>query len=76
MNMTRNVAAVKAETPVLWLVPTREEPGIRDADMLLYKRLPSNPATKLAEPDSDHLQAPRASAAIVIEWMRKLAADR
>jgi pimeloyl-ACP methyl ester carboxylesterase len=73
MNMARNVAAVKATTPVLWLVPTREEAGIRDGDMLVYKRLPPNPATQLAEPQSDHLQAPAASIAIIVEWMRRVA---
>jgi pimeloyl-ACP methyl ester carboxylesterase len=72
MNMGGNVAAVNPATPILWIVPAREEPGLRDGGLALYKRLPSNPATRLAEPDADHMQAPAASTAMVIEWMRSL----
>jgi pimeloyl-ACP methyl ester carboxylesterase len=70
MNMTRNAESVKPATPVLWLVPTREEPPLRDGGLALYKRLPANPNTKLGEPDADHMASPAASIAIVIEWMR------
>jgi pimeloyl-ACP methyl ester carboxylesterase len=70
LNMSKNVAAVNAATPVLWIVPTREESPAREGVLMLYKRLPRNPATQLAEPEADHMQAPAASTKIVIEWMR------
>jgi len=68
--MTRNVTGVKPGTPVLWIVPTREEPGPRAGGLQLYKRLPPHPATRLVEPESDHLNAPAASAAAIVEWLR------
>jgi pimeloyl-ACP methyl ester carboxylesterase len=71
MNMGRNAEAVKAATPVLWLVPTREESPLREGNLALYKRLPQNPRTQSIEPDADHLQAPAASVPVVIEWLRK-----
>jgi pimeloyl-ACP methyl ester carboxylesterase len=76
LNMSRNVSSLKPSTPVLWLVPAREEPGLRQGGVALYKQLPVHPATRLMEPESDHLNAPAASAAAVIEWIRALAATQ
>jgi len=73
MNMTRNAAGVKPGTPVLWMVPTREDPRPREGGLMLYKRLPQHPATRLVEPESDHKNAPVASAAAIVEWMRAVA---
>lgn len=75
LNMTRNASAVKPEVPVLWLVPTREEQPNRDVMVGLYKTLPSNPGTRFAEPEADHLNAPSASTRIVIEWIRAIVAQ-
>lgn len=72
MNMGRNVESVKPSTPVLWLVPTREESPLREGNIALFKRLPQNPATRFAEPSSDHLGAPDASIAMVIDWLNTL----
>ncbi len=69
MNMGRNVREVKPETPVLWLVPAREEAGLRQGNLALYRQLPGNPKTKLGEPDADHLGAPAASTAMIVEWI-------
>jgi pimeloyl-ACP methyl ester carboxylesterase len=71
MNMARNAGSMKP-TPVLWLVPTREESPLREGNIALFKRLPANPANQLAEPASDHLNAPQASVALAIEWLRGL----
>jgi pimeloyl-ACP methyl ester carboxylesterase len=72
LNMGRNVSSLKPSTPVLWLVPAREEPGLRQGGFALYKQLPAHPATRLVEPESDHLNAPAASAAAIVEWIRAL----
>jgi pimeloyl-ACP methyl ester carboxylesterase len=71
MNMGRNVESLKP-TPVLWLVPTREESPLREGNMALYKRLPQNAGNQLAEPGSDHLQAPQASIPTLVEWLKKV----
>jgi pimeloyl-ACP methyl ester carboxylesterase len=71
MNLGRNVAAVKATTPVLWLVPTREEAPLRQGGLLVYMSLPQNPRNRMAEPDSDHMGAPKASQGVVLEWLKK-----
>jgi pimeloyl-ACP methyl ester carboxylesterase len=71
MNMGRNVESIK-QTPVLWLVPTREESPQREGNIALYKRLPSNPNNQFGEPGSDHMNAPEASIAIVTEWLKKV----
>lgn len=75
MNMGRNAEAVKASTAVLWMVPTREEPPLREGNLSLYKRLPQNPRTQSIEPDTDHMQAPQAVAPTVIEWLKKTVAQ-
>jgi pimeloyl-ACP methyl ester carboxylesterase len=74
LNMARNVAAVKASTPILWIEPAREEQPLRDGLMVLYKKLAANPRTRLAEPDSGHLDAPAASVGVIVEWLRGLEA--
>jgi pimeloyl-ACP methyl ester carboxylesterase len=75
LNMARNVAALKASTPVLWIEPAREEQPLRDGLMVLYRKLPANPRTRLVEPDSGHLDAPAASVAAIVEWLRALDAN-
>jgi hypothetical protein len=75
MNMARNAGAVKAATPVLWMVPTREESPLREGNLSLYKRLPQNPRSQSVEPDADHMQAPAASTGAVIEWLKKTVAQ-
>jgi pimeloyl-ACP methyl ester carboxylesterase len=72
LNMGRNVAEIKASTPVLWIEPTREEQPLRDGLMALYRKLPANPRTRLAEPESGHLDAPAASVGVVVQWLRTL----
>ena len=74
MNMTRNVALVKAGTPVLWMVPTREEQPARGFVAAYYDKLPSHPGNKFVEPDSDHLNAPDAATPQAINWLRATAA--
>jgi hypothetical protein len=46
---------------------------MRESNIALFRRLPENAASKLAEPESDHLDAPQASVQMVVEWLRGLA---
>jgi pimeloyl-ACP methyl ester carboxylesterase len=71
-NMQRNVENVKRDVPVLWVVPTGEEPPLRKSSLALFSSLPRNRITRLAEPASDHVNAPGASAKLVIDWIREV----
>lgn len=76
MNMADNMKRMKPEIPVLWIVPTREDPRSRPGYVNLYKNLPANSGTRMAEPDSDHLDAPDASTRLVIDWIREITAKK
>ena len=76
MNMGRAARAAKPATPLLWIVPERELPGLRKTNIPMFRALPSNPMTRLYEPDSDHRGAPTASAAEIARWTREVAAKR
>lgn len=73
MNMRRAARAANPQVPILWIVGQGERPGLRKANMPLYQTLPSNPLTKLYEPNSDHLGTPTASADEIMRWTREVA---
>jgi hypothetical protein len=72
-HTTRAFKNVKAGTPVLYVAPKRDYPGLIKSKRENFAALPSHPQTRMYEPDSDHLNAPGASAAEVISWMRQIA---
>lgn len=74
LNMARNVELIKPEVPVFWLVPTGEPQPGRDGVVTLYQKLPKNPATRFAEPQADHFAAQGVAAAVVVDWIREIAA--
>lgn len=76
MNMSRAARAAKPATPLLWIVPEREIPGLRKTNMPMFRALPSNPMTRLYEPESDHRGAPTASAGEIAHWTREVSAKR
>ena len=76
LNMTRNVKGMRPEIPTLWIVPIGEDPRVRPFVVELYRSLPRNPGTRMAEPDADHLSAPGASTQIVVDWIREIAAKK
>jgi pimeloyl-ACP methyl ester carboxylesterase len=76
MNMSRAARAAKPATPLLWIVPQGEIPGLRKTNIPMFRQLPSNPMTRLYEPDSDHRSAPTASAPEIARWTREVAATR
>ena len=73
-NMARNVASLKPDVPVLWLVPTGEIASARAGVVALYERLPKNPDTRLSEPSADHFAAPTVAAPLAVQWIREVAA--
>ena len=74
LHMARNAASVKADVPVLWIVPAGEEQPLRSGLVGLFRSLPKHPLTKFVEPEGDHLGAPAASARAIVDWIREVAA--
>lgn len=76
MNMARAARAANPATPILWIVPSRELPGLRKTNVPMFRSLPAHPLSRLYEPDSDHRGAPTASAEEIARWTKKVAATR
>lgn len=73
MNLRRSVRRLSPDLPVLWIVAKNDYPGLRKANLPLYKELPRNPNTRLYQPDSTHKAAPRVSADKIISWIEQVA---
>lgn len=74
MNQVRASKALPRSIPVLYVAPTGDYPGLRRTKQMMFGALPSNPSTRLYEPNADHLQAPAAASDEVMRWMREVAA--
>lgn len=74
MNMARAARAANPSTPILWIVPSHELPGLRRTNIPMFRTLPRHPLTRFYEPDSDHRGAPTASADEIARWTREVAA--
>lgn len=73
MSEERAVKAVNPGTPILWVGPTRDYPGLLKTSLPLYNDLPRNPKTRLYEPNADHRGAPLAAADEIARWMQEIA---
>ena len=73
MSMEKSARAANPATPILWIVPLRELPGLRKTNVPMFRSLPAHPRTKLYEPDSDHRGAPSASADEIARWVNEVA---
>ncbi len=60
-------------TPVLYIVPTRDYPGLLKIKQQMFDALPKHPRTKLHEPEATHLGSPSASVREVIDWTVSIA---
>lgn len=74
MNMTLAAPGLKA--PILWLVAARDYPGLRKSNIPAFRDFPSHLLNRLAEPDSDHLNAPAAAIDEIVFWTAAVAARR
>lgn len=72
MNQLKAVQSMRT-TPVLFIVPTNDYPGLLKVKQQMFDALPKNPRTKLYEPDSSHLGAPSASIKEIIDWTSAIA---
>jgi pimeloyl-ACP methyl ester carboxylesterase len=73
MNMQRAAQAADPNVPILWIVPERDYPGLRKANLPMFGLLPRNPSTRLYEPDADHVGAPSASLDEIVRWTAAVA---
>ena len=71
-HTTRVFRSIKEGTPVLYVAPKRDYPGLQKSKHQNFEVLPSHAQTRLYEPDSDHLNAPTAAASEVISWIRQI----
>jgi pimeloyl-ACP methyl ester carboxylesterase len=75
MNQVRASKAVPPHVPVLFIVPTRDYPGLLKVKPMMFGFLPGHRLTRLYEPDADHEQAPAAAREEIVRWMRAVAAS-
>lgn len=73
MNQFNAVKNVNPRVPVLYIAPTGDYPGLRQAKQSVMKALPRHALTRLYEPDSNHLGAPSASGDEIVRWMTEVA---
>lgn len=72
-NMWDVVKNVQTGIPVLYVAPTRDYPALKKQKQSNFNALPSHEFKRLYEPDSDHLNAPSASAPEIIRWINEVA---
>lgn len=71
-HTTRAFRNVKEGTPVLYVAPKRDYPGLQKSKHQNFGALPPHPQTRLYEPDSDHMRAPTVAAGEIILWLRQI----
>ncbi len=72
----RILRELPASVPVLWVSPTGDYPRLRRNSAANYAKLPKNRLHRFAEPNADHVGAPRASIPVILEWTAQVAAIR
>ena len=74
MNQSKSSRAIPATLPVLYIAPRNDYPGLIRFKSSMFAALPANPLTRIADIDSDHLNAPRNSIEEIIRWTTEVAA--
>jgi pimeloyl-ACP methyl ester carboxylesterase len=74
MNEYGAVKKMNPATPVLFIAPTGDRPGLKRGNPRIFSLLPRNPHTKFYEPASSHTGAPDASAEEIARWTAEIAA--
>lgn len=68
MNQTTAIGNIKPGTPVLYIVPTRDYPGLQRVMQTMFDALPRHPLTRLYEPAASHTEAPAAALDEILRW--------
>lgn len=74
MNEYGAVKKMNPATPVLFIAPTGDRPGLKQGNPHIFSLLPRNPHSKFYEPASSHTGAPNASADEIVRWATEVAA--
>ncbi len=69
MNQGKSSRAIPAAVPVLYVAPRNDYPGLIRIKSSMFSALPSNSQTRIADIDSDHLNAPRNSVDEIARWI-------
>lgn len=72
MNQARAIRAIGPATPVLYIVPGNDYPGLLKVKQDMFGLLPGHPLTRLYEPNSSHLGAPSAAAEEIANWVAEV----
>lgn len=73
MNQGKSSRALPAKLPVLYIAPRNDYPGLMRMKGAMFSMLPANPLTRIADIDSDHLNAPRNSVDEILRWVGEVA---
>lgn len=76
MNQKKSAEALPASLPVLYISPTNDYPGLRRTKSEMFNAMPSNPLTRLYEPDASHRSAPADSLEEIARWMLEIAGKK
>jgi pimeloyl-ACP methyl ester carboxylesterase len=66
---TKANGRILADTPVLFIAPTGDYPGLQRTKDALFRALPPHRLTRLHEPYSEHLHAPANSIEEISRWV-------
>lgn len=69
MNQRHAIQNITADTPVLFIAPTNDYPGLARVKQEMFGLLAKHPFTKIYEPNSNHLGAPSASTQEIEDWI-------
>ena len=73
MDQMAATKAINPQTPVLFIGPKGDYPGLLKLKQSMFDALPKSPFNKLYEPDASHLGAPSASAEEIVRWISEVA---
>lgn len=74
MNFSANAAALKPDTPVLWVVGAGESPGLKANGTRVYEnKLPKTAHTQLIEVPGGHEQTPDHAIEPALAWLKEVA---
>ena len=68
MNQSLAVKNLNAKVPVLYVAPKNDYPGLFKVNPAMFAALPTNPLTRLYEPNTNHLSAPSGSIDEIVKW--------
>jgi alpha-beta hydrolase superfamily lysophospholipase len=69
MNQVLAMKSIKADTPVLFIAPTNDYPGLSRIKQEMFGLLAKHPITRMYEPNASHLNAPSASIQEIENWI-------